>query len=155
MGAPGTTQTGISGSPSGSLQGGTAGKSSISALFEKHSSSGGDYVFTTGVLGFAGSEFTVYIVGAFFAGIYAWFYKMKVVEQIQPLGPLAPSGEDDFKPGICECWLDACNCVHLILPCCAYVRQAHTNEVTGICAFWPTFWLYIIGGLCCGLAPAV
>lgn len=46
-------------------------------------------------------------------------------------------------------------CSHLVLPCCAYVRQAHTNEVTGILSFWPTFWLYVVTGVCCHIGPCV
>lgn len=140
----GAEQTGLSGTPSDSSSSGS--KSFDNSLF------GGNHV-TLAPFGVAGGEFIAYIVGAFLTIIYAFFYKQHVVDQIAPMRKQPATGRDDFEVNICDCFMDACTCVHLLLPCCQFVRQSHTNEVTKICGFWPTFFAYAVSGVCCMLGP--
>lgn len=114
---------------------------------------GGNHAYTLAPFGVVGGEWIVYMVLGLFCSVYAWFYKNSVVDQIAPLPPQTHTGKDDFDVGICDCFGDACMCFHLLLPCMVYVRQAHTNQVTGICSFWGTFWAYFLGGLLCGIGP--
>jgi len=144
-------QTGLSGTPS-SESGEGSSSSRWSGSFD-NSLFGGNHWATLAPAGAAGLDFVAYIVLGLFCATYAWFYKMHVVDHIQPMPPQEATGEDDFEPGICACIGDICMCTHLLLPCCMYVRQAHTNEVTGICGFWPTFWAYFLTGFCCGVGP--
>lgn len=138
--------TGLSGTPSDADSSGSGIKSFDNSLF------GGNHV-TLAPFGVAGGEFAAYIVGAFFSIIYAFLYKGWVVDEIEPLRKQPTTGKDDFDVNICDCWMDACMCVQLILPCMQYVRAAHTNAVTNTCGFWETFLAYLVTGLCCGLGP--
>lgn len=138
-------QVGLSGTPSSDLASGSG--SFDNSLF------GGNHYYTAAPAGVVGGEWIVYIVMGLLCGGYAWFYKLSVVDQIAPLPPQNGSGKDDFDVGICDCLWDAFLCFPLAIPCCVYVRQAHTNQVTGICGFWTTFWAYFLGGLCCGIGP--
>jgi len=61
-------------------------------------------------------------------------------------------GQVDFNNGFCECYKDKWVCLQGLF--CPIVRMAHTNAVSGVCAFWETFWCYC----CCswltvGLGP--
>jgi len=142
---PAAANTGLSGTPSDS-------SSNPSNSFD-NSIFGGNHKFTLAPFGIVGGDIIVYLVAGLVCGVYAWFYKTQVVDQIAPMPPQDHTGSDDFDVGICECFMDACMCFHLLIPCMVYVRQAHTNEVTGVCSFWATFWAYFLGGLCCGLGP--
>jgi Cys-rich protein (TIGR01571 family) len=143
-----THDTGLSGTPSSSSEEGSFGRS-----FENHSSSGGKDVVTIRMFGFAGGEIVAYIIATFFSMMYAWMYYLQVVAQIEPLPPQPETGSDDFEVGIFDCICDACTCLSVIIPCAAWTRQAHTNEVTGVCPFWPTWCAYFCTGIFCGVGP--
>lgn len=138
-------QTGLSGSPSSS--------SSSGSLFEH----AGNNWYTIAPLGAVGGEYIAYIVFGVISMFYAWFYKQHVVDQVlEKKGPMQwqeDTGKDDFDVDLCACWADICMCMHMILPCMVWVRQAHTNEVTGGCGYWSTFAAYIVTGLCCCIGP--
>lgn len=150
----GTQKTSLSGTPVGSGGGSSSSDSSSGAKSIDHVWFGGNHQYTYAPLGIAGGEYLFYMISCFFMLIYAWFYKMYVVNPIAPM-PKVVSGDvaDDFDVGVCDCWFDTCMCCHLIFPCCIFVRQAHTNEVTGICSYWATFWSYALTGMCCCIGP--
>jgi len=61
-------------------------------------------------------------------------------------------GQMDFSNSFCECHKDKWVCLQGL--CCPMVRMAHTNAVSGVCAFWETLWCWC----CCswltvGLGP--
>jgi Cys-rich protein (TIGR01571 family) len=123
---------------------------------------------TVGLFGVAGGEWIVYILGAFFTVIFAFYYKAHVVDVIirennkQPLQEFQlnhePYQHDDFDVGLCECLGEPCMVFRLICPCTAVVRQAHTMSVVSalngrgpLCDYWAVIGLYLCGGMCCCL----
>jgi Cys-rich protein (TIGR01571 family) len=49
-------------------------------------------------------------------------------------------GQADFNNSFFSCFSD--KWVFLQGLCCPMVRMAHTNSVSGVCAFWETLWCY-------------
>lgn len=132
-------QTGPSGSPSES-----SGKSSSG-------SNSKPTFFTPIFLGGWGAEFAGYIVYMFFAFCYAYMYKLNAVERIPEMHQQKPTGVNDFSENIFACATRG-NMLPFVC-CCPFIRQAHTNEVAGICGYWWTLAAYAFGGFFCCLGP--
>mmetsp|Transcript_60431 Transcript_60431/g.107701 ORF Transcript_60431/g.107701 Transcript_60431/m.107701 type:complete len:260 (-) Transcript_60431:151-930(-) len=101
-----------------------------------------------------GSEMMAYIIHGMFALCFASMYKINVVDKCPEMHQQQPTGKDDFKDGLCDCWMRG------NLPCmlifCPFIRQAHTTETAGIFPFWYTFFLYVFSvGCCCQLCLTV
>jgi len=94
--------------------------------------------------------------------LWAFVYNKMVVDPIKDDGTLDErmdslkmddiEGQLDFNNGFCECYKDKWVCLQGL--CCPMVRMAHTNAVSGVCAYWETLWCFC----CCswltvGLGP--
>lgn len=79
------------------------------------------------------------IVNSIIGLIFAFMYKQKVVDQIQPLPPQQPPqpgaiAQTDFKYGVFSCFDDTNICLHAT--CCGLCRNAHTLQVVGAMDYW-------------------
>lgn len=91
-----------------------------------------------------------HLIQATVAIAFACIYKSRVVDSVQGLTEHRPmTGRDDFEVGLFDCFQDINYC--LMVCFCPEVRQAHTNEVGGICGFYTSLFFMIFGRIC--LAP--
>lgn len=92
-----------------------------------------------------------HLIQVIIAVTFACMYKHRVVDQVtNKLKEHRPTtGHDDFGIGLFDCLWDFNYC--LMVCACPEVRQAHTNEVAGVCGFWHSIMLMIFGSIC--LAP--
>jgi len=88
--------------------------------------------------------------------IWAILYNKLIVSPLKETGTLDErmdnakmddiEGQNDFNNGFCECTKDGRiqtpKWVFLETLFCPMVRMAHTNAVSGVCAFWETLWCW-------------
>jgi len=112
---------------------------------------------------FIGSSMGPLTVWLLLQALWAFCYNKKVVTPLGVDGTLDErmsdnqtqhmEAQNDFHNSFFGCFSDKWVCLQGL--CCPMVRMAHTNSVSGVCAFWETLWCWC----CCswltlGLGPS-
>lgn len=127
----------ISLEPSKSFESGSLRSSEYTVFFPK----------VTAAFGNSMGPLTIWLL---LQAIWAIMYNKFVASPIKETGTLDErmdnakmediEGQQDFNNGFLECHKDKWVCIQGLF--CPMVRMAHTNAVSGVCAFWESLWCW-------------